>query len=276
MKKAIALILLISIATLAIGQRWQRRFVEGGIPARNGLPTWEIDKTLPKDTFTFVRVIYDSHSGRYGRVGGPQRWAIDYPDADINFSYRLKEMTSLNVDPNGKTMRMTNPEIFNYPFLYIVEPGSLSFSEEERQNLRRHLLNGGFLMFDDFWGERDYENLYFELKQVFPEYEPQELELDHPIFNIVFPIKEKPQIPNVGVGTEHQWTGRTWESQDSKTVHYKGIYDDKGRMMVLICHNTDLGDGWEREGDNIYYFKEFSEKRAYPLGINIVFYAMTQ
>ena len=69
--------------------------------------------------------------------------------------------------------------------------------------------------------------------------------------------------------------GVTWERPDAKEVHYKGIFDDKGRLMVIICHNTDLGDGWEREGEDPWYFTEFSEKKAYPMGINIVFYAMT-
>ena len=102
-----------------------------------------------------------------------------------------------------------------------------------------------------------------------------ELPLDHPIFHCVFDLKEKPQVPNVAQGIESEWTHITWERADAKEVHYKAIFDDKNRIMVMICHNTDLGDGWEREGESEYYFHEFSEKKAYPLGINIVFYAMT-
>ena len=89
-------------------------------------------------------------------------------------------------------------------------------------------------------------------------------------------MKEKPQIPNFETGEASQVNGGiTWERYDAKTPHYRAIFDDKGRMMVIICHNTDNGDGWEREGVYEYYFREFSEKKAYPLGINIVFYAMT-
>jgi hypothetical protein len=149
------------------------------------------------------------------------------------------------------------------------------FQEEEVKNLRRYLLNGGFLMVDDFWGEDEWDNFYREIKRVFPEREPEELPLSHPVFNCVLPLNEKPQIPNVGLGIGSEWHHITWERPDAKEVHIKGIFDDKGRMMVIICHNTDLGDGWEREGENEYYFREFSEKRAYPLGINIIFYAMT-
>jgi hypothetical protein len=130
-------------------------------------------------------------------------------------------------------------------------------------------------MVDDFWGEAQWLNMYGQLKRVLPEREPVELPLEHPIFHCVFDLKEKPQIPNIGRGTMSQYDGVTWETYDSKEPHYKGIFDDKGRVMVIICHNTDLGDGWDREGENEYYFREFSEKKAYPLGINIIFYAMT-
>jgi hypothetical protein len=157
----------------------------------------------------------------------------------------------------------------------LGEPGRLQFTEEEATTLRRYLLTGAFLMVDDFWGEAEWLNFYREIKRVFPDREPQELPLEHPIFSCVFPIREKHQIPNIRVGTWSRETGVTWERWDAKEVHYKGIFDDNGRMMSIICHNTDLGDGWEREGENEYYFREFSEKRAYPLGINIIFYAMT-
>jgi hypothetical protein len=116
------------------------------------------------------------------------------------------------------------------------------------------------------------------MKRVFPNREPEELSLDHPIFHCVFDLKEKPQIPNFRTGEESQHTHITYEyghGPGVETPHYRAIFDDKRRMMVIICHNTDLGDGWEREGVYEYYFREFSEKKAYPLGINIVFYAMT-
>ena len=135
-------------------------------------------------------------------------------------------------------------------------------------------------MVDDFWGEREWDNWYFELKRVFPDREPVEIPLDHEIFHCVFDLQEKPQIPNVRTGTESQIPGSplygvTWERADAREPHYRGVFDDQDRLMVIICHNTDLGDGWEREGDNEIYFREFSEKKAYPLGINIIFYAMT-
>jgi Domain of unknown function (DUF4159) len=239
-------------------------------------PMWTNSLSFKKDTFTFARIRYSSNGGRrYARNSGAGIWMIDFPDADLNFSWRLSQMTSLNVDPNCRVIDITDAELFDYPFIYIVEPGGLMFLDEEVPILRRYLLNGGFLMVDDFWGEAEWANFAREIKRVFPERDIVDLSMDHPIFHIVFDIKETLQIPNVDLGTRSQYTGITWERPDAKEVHYRAIFDEKGRMMVMICHNTDLGDGWEREGENEYYFHEFSEKRAYPLGINIVFYAMT-
>ncbi len=283
MTKSGRLIVLL-VAALVAGTLALARYYD-----RAGVPEWQNDKEFSDDVFTFVRIRYSSGYGGgrfdrgygrgYGRRGGRGfgggRWATDYPDSELNFSYRLHQLTSMEVDPNGVVLELTDPELFDYPFIYIVEPGDLVFSEEEVKALRRYLFNGGFLMVDDFWGEREWYNFYYEIKRVFPDREPVELELDHPIFHAVFDLKERPQIPSIGHALGGRPYGITWEREDAQEVHYKAIYDDKGRMIVIICHNTDLGDGWEREGENEWYFHEFSEKKAYPLGINIVFYAMT-
>jgi hypothetical protein len=251
---------------------------------RAGVPDWDTGGEFSNDVFTFARIRYSSgyggrgsrgRGGRYGRGFSGGNWATDYPDSDLNFSFRLHQLTAMEVNPDGVVIELTNPQLFNYPFIYIVEPGRLVFSDEEVRVLRRYLLNGGFLMVDDFWGEAEWYNFYYEIKRVFPDREPVELTLDHPIFHAVFDLKEKPQIPNISAALQGRSQGITWERTDARTPHYKALYDDKGRMMAIICHNTDLGDGWEREGENEWYFREFSEKKAYPLGINIVFYAMT-
>jgi hypothetical protein len=244
----------------------------GMIPDRNGTPTWEYDPMFSKDVFTFVRIKYSSDWRR-------DKWTTDFPDSDVNFSFRLQQMTSLKVEPNGKILELTDKELFNFPFIYIVEPGDMALTDEEVTALRAYLLNGGFLMVDDFWGEREWDVFYSQIKRVFPEREPIELPMDHPIFNGVFPLssvpKNKLQCPSIGRGVQSEHDGVTWERSDAREVHLKAIFDDKGRIMAMICHNTDNGDGWEREGESAYYFSEFSEKKAYPLGINIVYYAMT-
>ena len=236
---------------------------------RRGVPSWQVDNEMPRDVFTFCRLRYSSYSGR-GR-----KWATDYPDADLNFSYRLQELTSMKVHPDGMVLNITDPKLTDYPFVYMAEPGDLWLSEPEVKALRGYLLNGGFLMVDDFWGGDEYDNFAAEMRRVFPAREAKELPLEHPIFHCVFDLKEKPQLPSIGQAMQ----GMNFEYRpgpdNGSQVHYKGIFDDKDRLMVIICHNTDLGDGWEREGENQYYFKNFSEPKAYPMGINIIFYAMT-
>jgi hypothetical protein len=248
-----------------------------------GTPMWENPPAFEKDVWTFARIRYQSgyggfaYGGRgYHRNGG--NWHTDAPDSDLNFSYRLQQMTSMKVDPEGQYVHVGDATLADFPWIYIVEPGRLVFTDDEVVTLRKYLLNGGFLMIDDFWGDSEWANMEQELKRVFPERGFTELPLDHPVYHCVFDIKSKGQCPNVHVGEESQHTGITYETNhdgDTRTVHHKVISDDKGRIMVIATHNTDNGDGWEREGENEYYFKNFSEKIAYPLGINIVFYAMT-
>ena len=281
MRRIIPLISVLAVLVAVIGvmglthaqnRSLSRRFsgrLETALPDnRNGVPLWDVDPAFKDDVFTFVRIEFDS-------MRRPGAWLTDFPDADLNLSYRLQQLKSLKVDPNGRIMRLTDPELFRYPFIYLIEPGGIYLSPDEITALRRYLLNGGFLMVDDFWGEDEWRSLYQAMKQVFPDREPIELPLEHPIFHCVYDLKEKPQIPAIGVAMDGRFSGRTWEREDARTPHYRGIFDDKGRLMALICHNTDLGDGWEREGEDPWYFTEFSEKKAYPLGINIIFYAMT-
>ena len=230
---------------------------------------------MPDDVFTFVRIKYESEGGGWGRRGG--KWRTDYPDSDLNFSYRLQELTSMEVDPDGKILELTDPELFDYPFVYMIEPGDIWLSEEEILALRKYCFNGGFLMVDDFWGDWEWDHFYRVLKQVFPDREPEELDISHKVFNCVFDLKEKPQVPSIQDALNGRAAGVTWEMRKpgSKIAQYKQVRDDNGRMMCIICFNTDLGDGWEREGEDRWYFKEFSEKKAYPMGVNIVFYALT-
>ena len=286
----VALLFALILATSVSFAQYRRRFwgdsrpPEGVRTAREAAghstdtPNWNIDPSFRRDVFTFTRIRYTSEE-RGRRRGGA--WWIDFPDADLNLSFRLSQMTSLQVNPDGRVIELTDPELFDYPWIYMAEPGALIFSDAEVSALRKYLLNGGFLMVDDFWGERQWANFYREIKRVFPEREPEELDMSHPIFHCVFDIKlakQQMQVPNFGTGEDSQHTGITWEDHHGpggREAHFRAINDDKGRMMVFIAHNTDNGDGWEREGEFKYFFSEFSEKKAYPLGINIVFYAMT-
>jgi len=275
------ILLTVALVAQRRGRRGGGRFYyrgggEGARTARElpsgstGTPVWTNRAGFEKDTFTFCRIRYTWNGENRGGD-----WETDAPDSDLNLSYRLQQMTSMRVDPDGRILNPTDSDLAKYPFIYIVEPGGLSLSDEDAQALRRYLLNGGFLMLDDFWGEWEWNNCEEQIRKVFPDRSFVELPLDHPLYHCVFEIRAKAQVPAIGYGIWSQQSGVTWERPDAKEVHHRAIFDDKGRIMVVAFHNTDNGDGWEREGENYYYFKNFSEKTAYPLGINVLFYAMT-
>jgi hypothetical protein len=261
-KRTIAIVTALVLAGgVALGQyRWRRRQ-----PDRGAIPESAADREQPEDVFTFARL-------RYSSWRRSNAFETDWPDADLNLAYRLRQVTSLKVHSKGVIIDITDEQLRNYPFVYMVEPGGLELSDEEVAALKRYFAGGGFMMVDDFWGELEWNNFYQQMKRVFPDREPQELDISHPIFHAVIPLKEKPQMPSINVW---QATGLTYERPDAHDPHYRAFFDDSGRMMVIACHNTDLGDGWEREGEDPRYFQQFSEKMAYPMAINIIFYAMT-
>jgi hypothetical protein len=235
---------------------------------RNGVPTWEVDPEMPDELFTFVRL-------RYNSFYRGAAWATDFPDAELNLSYRLQQLTSMRAHPEGKIIDIDDPALFDHPFIYCIEPGDMALSPTEAATLRRYLLSGGFMMVDDFWGEDEWANFHNAFKEIFPDRELQELPLEHPIFHCVYDLTEKPQVPSINNAMAGRSSGITYERSDAREPHYKACFDDKGRIMMIVCHNTDLGDGWEREGEDPWYFREFSEKKSYPLGINILFYQFT-
>lgn len=280
-RRLVPLALLLLAGGIALAQRGGRRWggerynedlrtareVESG---STGTPVWEYPEAFKTDVFTFARIRYER--GGWGRGGG---WTTDLPDSDLNLSWRLQQMTSLKVDPDARIIRPTDPELADYPFIYIVEPGGLFFSDDEVMAMRKYLENGGFLLLDDFWGEDEWENCEEVIKKVLPNRSFAEIPLTHPLYRSVFTIKEKAQVPSIRIGIESEFGGPTTERYDADVVHHRGIFDDKGRPMVIALHNTDNGDGWEREGESAFYFKQFSERTAYPLAINIIFYVMT-
>ena len=286
-RRGLALVVL--LATLAIGGAAFAQFRGGGrvrvgenvrtareIPTRSvDTPMWENPGAFERDVFTFTRLRYGGESFRGGVGGGS--WTTDLPDADLNLSYRLQQMTSLKVDPHARILRANDPELLRYPFLMAAAPGAMDLEEDEIQGLRKFLLNGGFFLLTDFWGDREWEHFRRQMKRVLPERNFVELSLDHPIYHCLFPIKKKNQVARIDIGVAHLESGSpTWErGPDGREVHHRAIFDDKGRFMVLALHNSDDSDGWEREGENTGYFHVFSEGMAYPFAINIIFYVMT-
>ena len=276
MRRVLALVFVTAITATAVAQfRGGRRFrsFDDGPIDRGSVPTWPVDPQFTNDVWTFARIRYRSTYERQSLA-----WYTDYPDADLNLSFRLQQFTSLKVDPNPKLLELTDPELFDYPWVFMSGVGNIIMNDEEAAALRRYLLNGGFLMVDDFWGTREWESFYHAIKRAFPDREPVDVPRTHPIFHCLFDIpNDRPlQCTNIGNARANRYTGITWEQgEDGRQVHYRALYDDKGRMMAFICHNTDTGDGWEEEGTDPWFFHEFAENKCYPLAFNIVYYAMT-
>lgn len=273
----VVLALLSSVAIAQFRGGRARPSYGSGPPDRGNVPTWPVDENFAQDVFTFARLKY--RSSGYERTS--YAWWTDYPDADLNLSFRLQQLTALKVTPDPKIIEITDPQLFSYPWVFASGLGNIILDEDEAKILRKYLLNGGFLMVDDFWGQTEWDGFYRAIKKVFPEREPIDLGRDHPIFHCLFdlPNDRSLQTPNVGAAVANRGTGVTWEDNhaggNTRDVHFRAILDDKKRMMVLICHNTDNGDGWEEETTDPWFFTEFSERKNYPLGMNIIFYAMT-
>ena len=251
------------------------------------LPDWTNAPGFEKDVFAFTRILYkwNSTDPNLTRMGGMLRWVNDYPDADLNLSYRIQQLTSMQVNPDGRVLKLSDPDLLNYPFIYMVKPLGLELRDSEVPILRKYLLNGGTLMADDFWGDSQWANFEAQMKRVLPERNWVELDTNHPIFHCVFNIKvemKKLQVPSINRwersgGSESGLYGgfNARRGDGDPDMHVRAWLDDKGRIMIIATHNTDNGDGWEREGDDHEYFQIFSEQRAYPLAINIIYYAMT-
>jgi hypothetical protein len=250
-------------------------------------PNWTNAPGFENDVFTFARIIY--RRGAY-RGGSGWGWITDFPDSDLNLSFRLQQVTSMKVNPDGRVIRLTDPALFDYPWIYMVEPGGLEFKDAEIEPLRKYLLNGGVLWADDFWGAPQWENFENEMKRILPDKHFVDLDMTNQIFHCVFDLKvpmNKLQTPNIQLGKNSldpnsSSYGVTWEwyhdrvnPESGRDMHVRVIYDDKERIMVIATHNCDNGDGWEREGEDDGFFHEFSEKRAYPLAVNVIFYLMT-
>jgi hypothetical protein len=229
-----------------------------------------------EDVFTFARLKFGDVETGY-RYGNGREWDDDSPDADYNLTFRMYQVTSLKVRPGLNIIDITTRDLEKYPFVYMAAAGRLVLLDSEIADLRKYLLNGGFLMVDDFWGDEQWDHFHAQIKRVFPTREPVELHLDDKIFHTVYNFKKEPQMPSVGVYFRY---GDSFEPGWPYYIkdhgpHYYAIYDDKHRMMAIICHNNHYGDGWEHEGDDKSYFERFSEAQAYPMFINILFYAMS-
>jgi hypothetical protein len=210
-------------------------------------------------SFYFTRGIYS---------GTRRSWAIDAPQADRWIASVIRRLTLIDVSPAENYVALDDPDLRRFPFLYILEVGSMRLREAEVEGLRNYLLRGGFLMVDDFWGSWEWANWEQEISRVLPGHEMVEIPLSHPLFSTLYRIEEIVQVPSVGNARR----GITHE-RDGYVPHVRGIFDDRGRLMVVINWNTDIGDAWEW-AEAPYYPLQYSTY-AYQVAANTFMYALT-
>jgi hypothetical protein len=227
--------------------------------------------------FQFCRVMY--RNAPDGDGGG---WSVDSWRADQNLSFRFSELTRTNVsrdtvgEYNHVALVLTDAALLSRcPFIMLTEPGGAYFDEAEAKGLREYLQRGGFLWADDFWGDYAFEHWIRELRKALPsgEYPLTDLTLDHPIFHVLYDVKEIAQIPSINFwyGTGG---GTSERGRDSATPTVRAVSDRDGRVLVVMTHNSDFGDAFEREGDSREYFERFAGP-GYAFGINTLLYSMT-
>lgn len=221
--------------------------------------------------FYWTRAVYSGYGrGWYGGGGrGGGSWATDFPKGDRQFLVVLKRLVRLNAYDWENAVRLDDPQLRRFPIIYAVEVGRMDMTEPEVEGLRSYLEHGGFLIVDDFWGSREWAVFEHNMRRVFPEKPIVDLPLDHPLFSSFYDIEEIIQVPNINNAAG----GYRTHERDGTTPYVRGISDDKGRLMVVINWNTDLGDAWEW-AESPYYPLNFSTY-AYELGANMIVYGMT-
>jgi hypothetical protein len=228
-------------------------------------------------SFNFCRAYFTSNRREDGGTG----WDTDFPGADNNFSVRLAELTMMRVkldstgQPDYVVLRLTDPLMARCTIVHFEDAGTIQLSPDEVTSLRAYLLKGGFITVDDFWGTAAWNQWAQEIERVLPEYSIFEIPHDHPIMHTLYDVKEVEQVSSIQFWSRNGGgvSERAWMN-DSPTVNFRGIADDKGRLMVVMAHNTDIPDTWEREGESKEYFDKFSPN-GYAVGVNIVLYGMT-
>jgi len=274
--RALRLMMLAAVVWIATSPQW------------GNTPLSDLDmNAFDPGKFTFVRIVYDSVGGPgeawyQGDRGWIPRWATDHPDGAKNLTWRLNQLTTIQANEGTLLLRLTDPQLFDYPFIFMSDPGWQELSREERLALRRYLEHGGFLWVDDFWGQAEWDNLARNTLAECPGWKWIDIPRGHPILSTVYPLEACPQV------TAYQFYTRSGVTYDPPGFHkqphggvanlsqvnFRGLIDPAGRLAAVATHNTDIADGWEREGEDAEFFQRFSIK-AYALAINIITYAMS-
>ena len=255
----------------------QRRFREGS-GRFGGTPPRFRPSDLRDRRFAFCKLMYDSARFEPSGIG----WSTDYPYAGINLMIRLSELTKTEVsldgegEPNHWVVRATDPALFDCPFLMATDVGTIGLTMEEAAHLREYLLKGGFLWVDDFWGTRAWQQWQGEIEKVLPsaEYPIVDIPATHPVFRSLYEMSKVPQVTNIRFWRATGGRITSERGVETADVHFRGIADQHGRLMVVMTHNTDIGDSWEREAEDPGFFYQFSPN-GYALAMDVLLYTMT-
>lgn len=253
---------------LRIGKRWRTRSLRGFsrvllqslccflvCAAFTEMPSW----AQGDHGFRFVRIKYDVGSSRFGGWRGGAPWAHDYPAAEINFHEAVSRTTKIHVEGEPIVLTLEDERIFQYPVLYLCEPGYWEMSDEAVENLSNYLRRGGFILFDDFRGQFELMNTYEQMQRVLPNIDPIPLPPEHPIWTIYYDVDPVAAPSLVSQCRAH--------CEDT----YYGYFDEQGRLVGLMNHNQDIGDGWEwpeRDFEN-------ASTVSFQMGVNFLIYALT-
>lgn len=240
-------------------------------------PVRFVPDVMPDGNFTICRLFYTSVR-REPNGGG---WRTDFPYGEINLLTRLSELTKTPVSygaerPNQWVVRLTDDALFNCPYTVASDVGTIGLDPDERDRLREYLLKGGFLWVDDFWGTAAWQQWSAEIARVLSpaDYPIEDVPFDDPIFRTQFVVDKIPQITNIQFWRSVRGMTTSERGPDSREAHFRGIRDSAGRLMLVMTHNTDVADSWEREGEDPAFFYQFSPS-GYALGINVLLYALT-
>jgi hypothetical protein len=246
---------------------------------------------IPKDwqektEWAYARLMYPPMAGVHGRGGrggfgrfggrfaawdwtqGRSSWTTDYPRSDRHFSEALRRLTRVHTRSVEQPVNLDEGDQYDWPWLYAVEVGHWNLTDAQVKAMREYLLRGGFFMCDDFHGTEEWEVFTASMQRVFPDRPIVEIDNKDPIFHTIYDLDDRFQVP----GEQYVRSHRTYE-YDGYLPHWRGIYDDKGRLMVAICFDMDLGDSWEH-ADNPQYPEKFSGM-GIRIGVNYVVYSMT-
>ena len=230
------------------------------------------DEDLPtnsgqKAEWVFARFHYDM-GGEFFGYGRFQRWAADYPKSDRQFVMGVRRLTRLDTRAIEQVVDPNSDDIFNWPWIFVEDPGAWRISEPQARRMREYLMRGGFIVLDDTHGDYEWNNLVAGMRLILPGCVFEDLPDQDEMFHVLYDLDDRFQIP----GTRFIWGGRRYTS-DMQVPKWRGIRDAEGRIMVAIWHNSDVGDAWEWADSPRY--PERATSLAYRLGINSIIYGMT-